>query len=209
MPKTKPFDSQIDRYERWFEEHPFAYQSELRAVQELLPKGGRGIEIGVGTGRFAGPLGIRYGIEPSHKMAHFVRKLDIQVVGGQAEKLSFKTGGFDFAIMVTVICFLDDVPKALQETNRILRTGGSLLIGFIDRGSFLGRQYEKNKAKSLFFAEATFYTVDEVRVLLQEAGFTNFVFRQTIFQELDTLRALERIEEGFGQGAFVVVRGVK
>ena len=67
MPKTKPFDSQIDRYERWFEEHPFAYQSELRAVQELLPKDGRGIEIGGGTGRFAGPLGIRYGIEPSHK----------------------------------------------------------------------------------------------------------------------------------------------
>src|SRR5512138_1468145 len=58
------FNNNVERYEAWFTENPFAYVSELHAVRALLPQGS-GLEIGVGTGRFAAPLGIRKGIEPS------------------------------------------------------------------------------------------------------------------------------------------------
>ena len=50
MPGVESFDRNVNQYEQWFIDHPFAYLSEVRAVRELLPKGS-GIEIGIGTGR--------------------------------------------------------------------------------------------------------------------------------------------------------------
>ena len=43
------------------------FQSEVSAIQQLLPSIGTGIEIGVGTGLFASALGIKEGVEPSKK----------------------------------------------------------------------------------------------------------------------------------------------
>lgn len=56
-PKTEPFILHHRRYDDWFERHRAAYLSELLAVRALLPWEGRGLEVGVGTGRFAGPWG--------------------------------------------------------------------------------------------------------------------------------------------------------
>ena len=58
MPKTDPYDKHKDKYENWFTRNRFAYESELQAIKLILPQGENGMEIGVGTGRFAGPLGI-------------------------------------------------------------------------------------------------------------------------------------------------------
>jgi hypothetical protein len=68
MAKTEPFEKHKAKYEEWFEKNVFAYKSELQAVRYLLPKRGTGVEIGIGTGRFAAPLGIRVGVEPSKAM---------------------------------------------------------------------------------------------------------------------------------------------
>ena len=74
MPGVDAFEKNVRLYEEWFDDHPFAYLSELHAVQKLLPTNGSGIEIGMGTGRFAAPLGIKQGIEPSRSMAEIGRK---------------------------------------------------------------------------------------------------------------------------------------
>ena len=37
-------------------------------IRELLPERGEGLGVGVGTGRFAVPLGVRVGVEPSRTM---------------------------------------------------------------------------------------------------------------------------------------------
>ena len=63
--KIAPFEQYASRYESWFSKHRFAYKSELEAVRRQLPWGKNGIEIGVGSGRFAAPLGIKLGLEPS------------------------------------------------------------------------------------------------------------------------------------------------
>jgi len=81
MAKVEPFERFTQRYEEWFEKHRLAYLSELRAVDMLLPENReRCVEIGVGTGRFAVPLGIKYGVEPSKKMAEIARKRGIRVL---------------------------------------------------------------------------------------------------------------------------------
>jgi hypothetical protein len=78
MAKTEPFEKNV-----------FAYKSELQAVRYLLPKRGTGVEIGVGTVRFAEPLGIRVGVEPSKAMREVAQKRGIEVIDGVAEALPF------------------------------------------------------------------------------------------------------------------------
>ncbi|RQW84162.1 MAG: hypothetical protein EHM79_14540 [Geobacter sp.] len=57
------FDQHLLRYEEWFATHAPAYYSELLEVRALLPCAGNGLEIRVGTGRFAAPLGVRAGVK--------------------------------------------------------------------------------------------------------------------------------------------------
>ena len=148
MPKVEPFEKHRDRYENWFERHRYAYLSELEAVRKLLPKEGKGAEIGVGTGRFAAPLGIKLGVEPSKAMAEIARKRGVEVIEGVAESLPFPDESLDYLLMVTTICFVDDPEKALREAYRVLKPGGALIIGFVDRDSPIGRYYEEHRDES-------------------------------------------------------------
>ena len=68
MANFKPFENYSLKYDEWFDKNRFIYESELQAVKELLPEGKNDIEVGVGSGRFAAPLGIKLGIDPSRKM---------------------------------------------------------------------------------------------------------------------------------------------
>jgi SAM-dependent methyltransferase len=209
MSKTRPFEEYTFQYEAWFERHYFVYQSELSAIRQMLPAGGQGIEIGIGSGRFAAPLGIRYGIEPAGNMIELAVRKGLLVMQGVAEFLPVKNRQFDFVLMVTTICFLDDVRKALRETCRILKRDGSIIIGFVDRESPVGRLYQQNQLQSVFYREATFYSVDEVTAHLIQTGFDDFEFKQTIFRGLDQINDVDSVKEGYGEGSFVVIKAKK
>lgn len=205
MNKATPFQENATEYDAWFEKHPDQYQAELETLRSLMPASGRGVEIGVGTGRFAGPLGISVGIEPSPRMAEVARRRGIEVVEGVAESLPFADNSFDFAVMVTVVCFLDDIAKAFQETWRILKPSGTFVIGFIDRESELGRIYSQKTEESTFYRDANFYSVSELVVLLTKTGFSGFSYRQTLLPDETALT----VREGFGSGSFVVIQAHK
>jgi SAM-dependent methyltransferase len=203
MAKATPFNERANDYDGWFEKHPELYLAELAAVRSFIPASGNGVEIGVGSGRFAASLGIPIGVEPAPRMAELARQRGIEVLEGVAEALPFVDASFDFAVMVTVVCFLDDVARAFREACRILKPNGTLVIGFIDRESELGQQYSKNKEQSWFYRDATFYSLNEVKVLLIESGFSTFDCRQTLVPGETTDVAAR---EGHGSGGFVVVR---
>jgi SAM-dependent methyltransferase len=209
MPGVNDFDRNVQRYEEWFVKHPFAYVSELHAVRELLPLTANGVEIGVGTGRFSAPLGIRQGIEPSRAMAEVARKKGLDVISGVAENLPYKDSKFEFCLMVTTLCFLDDIDLAFQEAYRVLTPRGSVVIGFVDKNSPIGKDYEQRKNESLFYKEAVFYSVDELLVHLKKAGFLKFRFCQTLFGPLQDMQGPSEVKEGFGEGSFVVIRADK
>jgi SAM-dependent methyltransferase len=206
MTKTAPFDEQPNDYDAWFEKHPDLYRAELEAVRGFIPASGSGVEIGVGSGRFAAPLGIPLGVEPAPRMAELARQRGIEVLEAVAEALPFADDSFDFAVMVTVICFLEDVAQAFREVCRVLKPNGTLVIGFIDRESELGRYYSQKKEQSRFYREASFYSVSELVALLTEAGFSNFAYRQTLVPGETTGLT---IREGHGSGGFVVIRALK
>jgi len=209
MARIEPFEKHPLQYEQWFDRHKFAYESELQAIRKLLPQHGNGLEIGIGSGRFAAPLGIKLGLEPSSKMMEIAQARGIEVIGGVGESLPFRDSQFDFATMVTTICFLDDVEVAFNEAYRILKPGGCLIIGFIDKDSSIGQLYQQHKNENVFYRIATFYSVDEVVSHLKKAGFKVFNFAQTIFHSLAEIKGIEPVREGCGEGSFVVVRALK
>jgi ubiquinone/menaquinone biosynthesis C-methylase UbiE len=206
MPKTAPFEAHWLRYDEWFEHHASAYQSELLAVRALLPYCGLGLSIGVGTGRFAAPLGVQVGIDPAGKVLDCAVQRGMSVVQGIAEALPFSNNSFDYALSVTTICFVDDATAMLSEAYRVLKPGGELVIGFIDRTSDLGQHYLAHQAENVFYREATFFSAQEVEQLLYAIGFTNTVWVQTLSKRLEDIREIEPLRSGRGNGAFVTVK---
>jgi hypothetical protein len=69
-------------------------------LSALLPRVNWGLEIGVGTGRFAVPLGVRWGVDPSIRMGKMAKARGIQVVSGRAESLPFKACRICLTLMI-------------------------------------------------------------------------------------------------------------
>lgn len=203
------FDAAVKDYDAWFDTHPHAYQSELAAIRELIPQSGTGMEIGVGTGRFAVPLGIKVGIDPAPRMLEIAERRGIKVINGKGEDLPIANESMDYVLMVTTLCFLDDVEQSFEEIYRVLRAGGVFVVAFIDVASPLGKQYLRRKDDSRFYKGAHFYSADSVKDELRKAGFDRFEVRQTIFRNPDTMKEPDPVRPGSGEGVFVVIRGMK
>jgi SAM-dependent methyltransferase len=121
--------------------------SELLAVRALLPLDGQGLEVGVGTGRFAGPLGIKFGIDPAGETLVYAHARGVKVARAVAEALPFARAAFDYAVVVTTICFVDDARAMLREIARVVKPAGTIVIGLIDRESNLGQEYVTHQAR--------------------------------------------------------------
>jgi ubiquinone/menaquinone biosynthesis C-methylase UbiE len=205
MPRTAPFETHHEQYERWFEQHSAAYISELLALRPFVPWQGRGVEIGVGSGRFAAPLGVQVGVDPAAAMLTRAARRGVDAVAGTAEALPFGAASFDHAIVVTTICFVDSASAMMTEALRVLVPGGTLVIGFIDRDSQLGQHYVAHRSESVFYRDATFYSAPEVDDLLRQTGFVVSGWAQTLFGASPEIREIHPLRAGRGQGAFVVV----
>ena len=207
MAKSESFEKYSKEYNKWFIKNQNIYLAELNVIKRLVPSGIFGVEIGVGSGRFALPLRIKLGVEPSSKMAEISRKKGIQVYEAVAEQLPFNNKTFDFALMVTTICFVDDLVKSFQEAYRILKNDGFIVVGFVDKDSKLGKQYQLKKEASRFYRNATFYSVNEVMNLLTKAHFEDFLIKQTVFSSRSD--ELNHVKNGYGKGSFVAIKAKK
>ncbi len=191
------FDKYAEHYDRWYDENRDIYEIELNALKKFIPKCSSGIfnglEIGVGTGRFAGPLGIKYGLEPSKPMADIARKRGIEVYQGVAECMPFKDNSFDYALLTTTLCFLKNPIKGLNEIKRVLKPGGTLIIGMIDKNSPLGQLYESKKKKSRYYHNAKFYTLSEVIKWLNNLNYKNIIYNRI------------KLNENDGDGSYIVI----
>lgn len=209
MNNIEIFDMNAQEYDEWFDENRFIYESEIEALRKFIPGKGNGLEIGVGTGRFAVPFGIRIGVEPAKAMGDMARKRGIEVYEAKAEKLPFDNSSFDFVLFVMTICFIHNPLKALKEAKRILKDGGKIIIGMIDKESFLGKLYEKKRKDSKFYGYAKFYTVRQVLDWLKKIGFDNIQTCQTIFKNPKEITMIEPVKEGYGEGGFIVISALK
>ncbi len=171
IPSRQIFEDHAADYDRWFDEHGDVYTAQDRMLCTAIPDHGCGLEVGVGSGRFAVPLGIRCGIDPSRELLKMAKSRGIEVMLGEGEHLPCRTGSLDHVLMMTVICFLDDVIAVFREVNRVLMPGGLLVVGFIEAGGEIHREYLQEPIKGRFLRHATFWTVAEVTGFFNDTGY--------------------------------------
>jgi ubiquinone/menaquinone biosynthesis C-methylase UbiE len=206
MKKRNVFDERSEEYDPWFDENPVLYQSELKILREAIPLEGKGLEIGVGSGRFAAPLQIAHGVDPAPSMLKIAKERGVKVKAGQAEALPYDDGEFDYAAIITSLCFITDPQKALQEARRVLKPGGKLILAILDRESPMGKAYQSSKDQDPYYKYASFFSAQEVINLLRQTGFEKITHRQTLY-DLSVDEVQEPID-GYGEGGFVVISAV-
>lgn len=98
---------------------------------------GRVLDLGCGTGRYAGPLAAHFdaevlGLEPSAKMLAEAQAKDlgprVRFIRGNAEDIPLADACVDLVFMSLVFHHLRDPDKAAGECRRVLRPGGHLAI---------------------------------------------------------------------------------
>jgi SAM-dependent methyltransferase len=163
--------------------------------------GRRVLDIGCGTGRVAAALADRgarvWGVEPEPRMAELARKRLSTVKIAPAEKLPFKEGWFDRAVMVLVIHLLDR-PRAFAEARRVLAPDGRLVVATFDPAHF--ERYWLNRFFPSLEAidRSRFPEPPELRRQLEEAGFATVrLMRLSQRSSIDREGALGRVRGRF------------
>ncbi len=197
------FDENYEKYDRWYEKNEYAYQSELKLLRKIIPENKKGLEIGVGTGRFAAPLGIEYGIDLSENMLKIANDRGVKVERASGESVPFKNNAFEYIAIIITLAFVNNPQEVIKEAWRVLNNNGKIIIGIIDSNSFLADFYRKKEGA--FYKEAKFIKVNQLTQWLKAAGFYNLIYYQTLFNLPRDMTEIEKPRSGFGQGGFVAV----
>jgi len=147
------------------------------------------VEVGVGTGRFAAPLGLRAGVDPAREMLRLApRELDL--VEGVGEMLHLRSRAFSCALLVVTLCFVQNPAAVLREAVRVAERVAACIV---PKGSPWGRRYREAAARGhAFYAKARFYTVREV---VEMAGVALSCVVATLYHGPDTAEAVEEPRE--------------
>lgn len=173
------FSENVLRYDEWYEKHSREYRDQIEFIRPLIPHG-KGIEIGVGTGRFAAALKIEYGVDYVKEMVEESRKRGINAIHADAAKLPFPDGFFDFSFSIVTMCFLDDPMAVLRESKRIAR----LVINVIlDRDCEYIRNIIRNPRG--FYKYATFYTEGDLVDMYRKSEFVDISVERKDLQTSD------------------------
>jgi|LSQX01.2.fsa_nt_gb ubiquinone/menaquinone biosynthesis C-methylase UbiE len=198
-----PYSGLVDLYDAWFRQNNLLFATELKAIQKIMPPFNRALEIGVGTGRFAQALGVREGLDPSPAMLAKAQERGIKSIVASAEAIPLPDMRYDLALMVTVDCFLKDLPAALNEIHRILKPAAYLVLAMLDKDAPLAAEILRQKTASPFYKDADLHTAAEMRVNLARAGFSVGACYQTVFS---LANKIQPVLSGTGAGLFAVLQ---
>lgn len=206
--KVAHYEKNWQEYDEWYDTHQSLYQSEIKALEKATPSG-LGLEIGVGTGRFASSLSVPYGLDPSFNMLKLTKQRNISVIQGFGENLPFKNESFHYVLIVFTIELVDDPPYFLKEAVRTLKKDGTLILGIMDRNSLWGEFYEQKAAQAESYAGFSFLTPEEILEIFKNIDVEFEEAFQTLFQTPPDIKDIEQPKRGFGKGGFVVLTAIK
>jgi ubiquinone/menaquinone biosynthesis C-methylase UbiE len=202
---AEAFNQYIEDYDKWFDSPAgrVLFEMEVEAVRLLMRDLKHPfLEIGVGTGRFAKELGIEFGIDPSQKTLEIAEKRGIKVKRAKGEKLPFEDESFGGVFILFTLCFVKNPGRVFAEANRVLKKGGGLIVGMINRESLWGELYMKKKAEGHpIYKYAKLYSINEVGRMIETAGFNIEDYSSTLCQMLPGKPLKENAHKGFVDGA--------
>jgi ubiquinone/menaquinone biosynthesis C-methylase UbiE len=179
----KVFDKESKLYDSWYETKMGAFADQVQtelAFSLFKPKKGMSVlDVGCGTGNFSiklAKMGLNVtGIDVSDNMLDVARDkakkggLSIDFINMDARDMIFEDESFDGVISMAAIEFIQESEKVLNEMFRVVKKGGKIVIGTINRDSkwgelYLSREFQENSV----FKYASFKTMDELINLYPE-----------------------------------------
>lgn len=171
------FDSIAGSYDGWYRTKMGAFvdQVETDLAFRLFPveAGRRILDCGCGTGNFSLKLAKKgclvTGVDISRAMLAIAeekaRREGENIVFREmdAERLSFPDQSFDGVFSMAAFEFLTEPVKALHEMLRVVKQGGYVLVGTINKESAWGRLYLSDEWRESIFKHASFKTQLEMR----------------------------------------------
>ncbi|MBD3173198.1 methyltransferase domain-containing protein [Candidatus Bathyarchaeota archaeon] len=176
--KIEAFNIVADNYDDWYT-HPQGkqvFEAELKAVEEMIPKRGLGVEIGAGTGFFtyhlSSPERKILCLDPSVEMLSRAKNRGLHCIIGLGDSIPLRQGVIDFGYLVTVLEFLDKSEELLIEFRENAKAYAPISILFINAESKWGGFYRKiGKQGDTVFQHAKLYSPRQVIKLLNKAGY--------------------------------------
>lgn len=191
------FDDQAAAYDRWYATPlgQLADRVEKAAVFALLPgiEGRRVLEVGCGTGNISLALAQGHakvtGLDASGPMLARARDkarraaVSIAWVRGEAGQLPFADASFDGALCILALDFMADRAGALREMVRVLRPGGFLTVGVLNRYSlWTVKRIIRGWFRPSLWREVRFITSKELWQLFStQAELGNLQRRQAVY----------------------------
>lgn len=158
-------------------------RAEIEAVFDLAgPLAGRRVlDVGAGDGTYGleaaarGATVTALDVDPAMLDAARARAarrgVALELQTGRAEALPFGDAEFDIVLAVTMLCFVPDAQTAIGEMARVLRPGGRLVLGELNRRSVWATQRRlRGWLGSESWRRAHFWTRHELERLARVAG---------------------------------------
>ncbi len=166
-----------DEYDNYYQKEPGKTIDKIEKELILrhmnnLPKSHL-LELGCGTGhwtQFLSDMGFRItAVDNSEAMLKNARKKNIQNVQfllADATRLPFSEKSFSAIVSVTMLEFIKDIDRVLDEIDRVLKPEGTIVLGCLNALSELG----KIKNSDPVFKHARFFTLEEANEILSRFG---------------------------------------
>jgi ubiquinone/menaquinone biosynthesis C-methylase UbiE len=169
----------MKKYDEWFGTPFGAYADRMEKSSIFLYLGDIGgkkvLDLGCGTGNYAIELARRgaivTGVDASMDVLETAgekakaERLQIGFLAGQAEALPLKTGSFDLLVSVTACEFFGNMRAAADEMRRVVKPGGKIVIGTINKLSLYGieKRIGASHKKESSYKNARFYSIFEMK----------------------------------------------
>jgi ubiquinone/menaquinone biosynthesis C-methylase UbiE len=160
-------------YDAWFDRAwgSYAFQIEQRALLQSLESvdGRMVLDAGCGTARFSDVLirnGARVvGLDVDNAMLSIAaERTNARLILGDALSLPFRDRAFDVAVAVTVCEFVGQPGRVVAELARVVRPGGRLAVGALNRSSPWGLAHARRFRRPPWQG-ARFLTLQELRTV--------------------------------------------
>ena len=174
------FDQEANNYDAWYQSKLGSFVDEVETGCALrlfkAQPGMKVLDIGCGTGNFSiklARLGCKVtGVDISAEMLKVAKEkaksqgLDIEFHLMDAYELGFPDEYFDGVSSMAAFEFIPDPPRAMAEIFRVVKKGGLIMIGTINKDSKWGQLYLSEEfQKNSVFKHADLKGMDDLKQL--------------------------------------------